>query len=130
MWREALLAQAVLRGQTQGYTRHPQLDRFRAHRAPVDAIGSYLHAVADAAAGRGFGFDRAKLAPRQRVASIPVTTSQIQYEWVWLLRKLDRRDPNHRAWLTPITDIEPHPLFRIVRGPIAPWERVDRGHAA
>ncbi|HET8644201.1 MAG TPA: pyrimidine dimer DNA glycosylase/endonuclease V, partial [Vicinamibacteria bacterium] len=29
LWREALLAQAVLRGRTRGYTRHPQLARFR-----------------------------------------------------------------------------------------------------
>jgi hypothetical protein len=28
LWREALLAQAVLRGRTRGY-RHPQLARFR-----------------------------------------------------------------------------------------------------
>jgi len=28
-WREALLAQAVLNGATRGYTRHPQLVRFR-----------------------------------------------------------------------------------------------------
>ena len=28
-WREALLAQKVLRGQTTGYRHHPQLVRFR-----------------------------------------------------------------------------------------------------
>jgi hypothetical protein len=27
LWREALLAQAVLAGRTRGYTRHPQLAR-------------------------------------------------------------------------------------------------------
>ena len=29
LWREALLAQAVLLGHTRGYTRHPQLQRFQ-----------------------------------------------------------------------------------------------------
>ena len=29
LWREALLAQAVLKGQTRGYTNHPQLNRFK-----------------------------------------------------------------------------------------------------
>jgi hypothetical protein len=32
LWREALLARAVLRGETRGYRHHPQLIRFRAHR--------------------------------------------------------------------------------------------------
>jgi hypothetical protein len=42
LWREALLARAVLRGQTRGYRHHPQLDRFRAHDAPRSAINAYL----------------------------------------------------------------------------------------
>ena len=42
LWREALLARAVLRGQTHGYRHHPQLDRFRAHDAPRSAINAYL----------------------------------------------------------------------------------------
>ena len=42
LWREALLAQAVLRGLTRGYTRHPQLDRFRAAPSPVGALAAYL----------------------------------------------------------------------------------------
>jgi hypothetical protein len=38
-WREALLAQAVLEGGTRGYTRHPQLERFRTEPDPREAIG-------------------------------------------------------------------------------------------
>ena len=42
LWRETLLAQVVLRGQTRGYRNHPQLDRFtRAHvvdARPVTAV--------------------------------------------------------------------------------------------
>ncbi len=41
-WREALLAQKVLAGETRGYTRHPQLERFRASPEPLDAIGHFL----------------------------------------------------------------------------------------
>ncbi len=33
LWREALLAQAVLRGKTRGYQHHPQLQRFRSASA-------------------------------------------------------------------------------------------------
>lgn len=34
-WREALLAQAALAGRTRGYTRHPQLNRFRESTDPL-----------------------------------------------------------------------------------------------
>lgn len=51
LWREALLAQAVLRGETRGYRRHPQLERFRNHAAPLAAMSLYLRAIhAEAAA--------------------------------------------------------------------------------
>ena len=42
LWREALLAQAVLRGETRGYLNHPQLDRFKNHPAPRAAISRLL----------------------------------------------------------------------------------------
>ena len=42
LWREALLAREVLRGNTRGYRHHPQLDRFRASAAPLSAINAYL----------------------------------------------------------------------------------------
>jgi len=45
LWREALLAQAVLRGQTRGYKHHPQLERFASHNSPRLAINSYLGAI-------------------------------------------------------------------------------------
>lgn len=51
-WREALLAQAVLRGETRGYRAHPQLQRFREQPAFLAAIGAYLLAVPPAPAFR------------------------------------------------------------------------------
>jgi len=45
LWREALLAQKVLMGLTRGYTRHPQLERFRRTSDPVLYIGTYLYYV-------------------------------------------------------------------------------------
>ena len=35
LWREALLAQATLAGETKGYRNHPQLERFRAGARPA-----------------------------------------------------------------------------------------------
>ena len=53
LWREALLAKAVLRGETRGYTRHPQLERFSEHPQPRLAINAYLAAIHDEATRRG-----------------------------------------------------------------------------
>jgi hypothetical protein len=45
LWREALLARAVLAGNTRGYRNHPQLDRFRSLPKPRSAISFYLQGV-------------------------------------------------------------------------------------
>ena len=58
VWREALLAQAVLRGATRGYRHHPQLARFRRWRSPRGAIAEYLRHVHAEALARGYRFDR------------------------------------------------------------------------
>ena len=42
LWREGLLAQKVLLGQTKGYRSHPQLKRFQATKDPAATIGTYL----------------------------------------------------------------------------------------
>jgi hypothetical protein len=38
LWREGLLAQAVLTGKTKGYVHHPQLLRFQEQSSPVGFI--------------------------------------------------------------------------------------------
>ena len=53
LWRESLLAQAVLRGKTAGYRHHPQLIRFRAQTAPVAFIAEYLRAIHAESVARG-----------------------------------------------------------------------------
>jgi len=121
LWREGLLAQAVLAGATRGYRNHPQLIRFRAHAAPLAAIAAYLHAVADEAQQRAYRFDRAKLPAREDVAPIEVGDGQLIYEFAHLLRKLEQRDPARAARLSG-TAPRPHPLMRVVPGPVAEWE--------
>ena len=123
LWREALLAKAVLRGETRGYRHHPQLARFRAHPAPRAAINAYLAAVHAEATVRGYEFDRRKIGPVRQVARVAVTSGQIDYEWRHLMRKLSVRDRAlHRRW-SGSRRAESHPLFRRVRGPVADWER-------
>lgn len=123
LWREALLARAVLRGRTRGYRHHPQLQRFLAHRSPRMAINSYLHAVFLESLVRGYAFDRSRFGPVRRVSAIRVAEGQMQYEARHLRRKLKARSPD---WLkkSPVARIpEAHPLFRMTPGPVAEWER-------
>ncbi|BCS53403.1 pyrimidine dimer DNA glycosylase/endonuclease V [Geobacter sp. SVR] len=124
LWREALLAQAVLQGRTAGYTRHPQLIRFRTSPSPVESIANYLQAVHTEAAGRGYRFDAAKIGSFGSIEPIPVTDGQLVYEWQHLKRKLLARDPLWLALWEPLARPEPHPLFCIVPGGVAEWEIV------
>ena len=55
LWREGLLAQKVLGGNTRGYLNHPQLERFRAHPYPLGANGAYLPTVSEEARLMGTG---------------------------------------------------------------------------
>ncbi len=124
LWREALLAQAVLRGATRGYTRHPQLHRFREHPAPLAAIAVYLHAVHAEAAARGYRFDITKIGPVGPVEPITATFDQLDYEWAHLKEKLRLRAPEWLAIMRAVRRPEAHPLFHPVAGPVAAWEVV------
>lgn len=127
-WRESLLAQAVLLGRTRGYTAHPQLERFREHPQPGTAISAYLHGLRDEATRRGYRFDEQRISqrPDRRVrdtARITVTTGQLDLEWQHLLNKLAVRSPEHRDQLDLTEPPAPHPLFVVVPGDVASWER-------
>ena len=123
LWREALLARAVLRGETRGYTRHPQLERFRAHAHPRLAISAYLAAVHGEATQRGYAFDRSKIGRVQVVDTIAVTSGQLAFEWLHLRHKLATRSPLHLAALRDVPMPACHPMFRRTSGPVADWER-------
>lgn len=123
LWREALLAQAVLSGRTTGYVHHPQLSRFRAQDFPRGAIADYLRSVHAEAARRGYTF-RARLIGRGRSrAGIAVTRGQLLHEWNHLLAKLAIRDPERRERLESVIRPRPHPSFRVVPGGVEAWER-------
>lgn len=122
LWREALLAQAVLAGLTRGYTRHPQLVRFRGSPLPMAAIASYLQVVQAEAALRNYRFDATKIHSTPDAVPIPVTRGQLEYEWEHLVAKLRIRDPSWLEKFIALPVPEPHPLFQIVPGPVAEWE--------
>lgn len=123
LWREGLLAQAVLRGETRGYTRHPQLDRFCAQRNPAAAIAAYLAHVQIEATKRGYSFDATKIGRLRQRTLIPVTRGQIDHEWRHMCAKLAVRDPVRLATLRALQRPRPHPCFRVVAGDVEAWEK-------
>lgn len=132
-WREALLAQAVLAGRTRGYTQHPQLERFRSTSDPVATVGAYLTGVREEALARAYRFDPARVdrplvgaaAWTGWAGSVPVTTGQVALEWTHLMSKLRQRSPEWAQRWDALTaaDLLVHPLFTLVPGPVATWER-------
>ena len=122
LWREGLLAQAVLLGRTRGYTRHPQLLRFREQDDPAGAIAGYLHHVVLEAERRGYAFDRTKLPPLTPTAPVALTDGQLLLEWRHLKAKLRTRNPESHRRIARLKTPLPHPSFLVVSGPVA-WER-------
>lgn len=122
LWREGLLAQKVLQGETRGYRQHPQLTRFRQTSNPIGAIATYLRAIADEADARGYQFSRSKIARNRYSGSIAVTSGQIRYEVEHLFKKLALRDPEKQRELKRAKRIALHPSFHRVRGDIEEWE--------
>jgi hypothetical protein len=58
-----------------------------------------------------------------------VTRGQLAIEWQHLLAKLATRDPARGARLHGVRRPRPHPLFRVVPGDVASWERPKGGGA-
>jgi hypothetical protein len=121
LWREALLAKAVLQGRTRGYRAHPQLARFRAHPDPVAAINTYLAGVFGEARLRGYHFDERKIQGPRTTVRIDATTGQLRYEWSHLLGKLEARAPQAYR-LARRAEPRAHLLFRLTPGPVEQWE--------
>jgi hypothetical protein len=124
LWREGLLAQKALLGDTQGYKNHPQLARFRNAHNAIGAIATYLRRVADAADGRGYRFNRSKIASKNMKDKMIVTSGQVEYEFRHLLKKLKSRDPDSYKKLKMLKKIKVHPLFRKIPGKVEDWERI------
>lgn len=124
LWRETLLAQKVLKGETQGYKNHPQLIRFKQQKNPVAAIATYLAAVLDEANKRGYNFDKSKIDSRRIRSKISVTSGQLFYELKHFKKKLKVRDPATYKRTKFVKNPDPHPLFTIVEGSVEAWERI------
>lgn len=123
LWREALLAQKVLKGETQGYRNHPQLIRFMTVTNPPSALASYLAVVYEESMQRGYCFDGSKIGANKYRGRIKATTGQLLYEWSHLMEKLSVRDRTRYLVNLSVSAPDPHPLFRLVDGEVEAWEK-------
>jgi hypothetical protein len=93
LWRESLLARKVLMGATQGYTHHPQLERFRFCSQPLELLNFYLAEVYREATQRRYSFDSSKFRPSDVTQTLTVTEGQLAFEVDHLKDKLFKSDP-------------------------------------
>jgi hypothetical protein len=121
-WREGLLAQKVLRGETRGYRNHPQLNRFKSSADAAGAIAEYLRGIYEEARRRGYQFSREKIGAGVFVGQLFCTRGQLLYEWSHLKEKLKRRDAQRYREVASIESPEPHHIFKIVEGDVEDWE--------
>lgn len=124
LWRETLLAQNVLLSKTKGYKNHPQLERFKNHSNPIGAIASYLVTIINEADKRDYKFDKSKICKNRIRGLITVTDKQLQFEFKHLKSKLKSRDPEKYSLIKKSSMPYPNPLFRVIKGNIADWERM------
>jgi Pyrimidine dimer DNA glycosylase len=123
-WRESLLAKAVLSNKTKGYKFHPQLNRFRSHPNSLSAINRYLLELYKESLNRGYSFDKRKIGRTKADIKINVTSGQAEFEMQHLKRKLWKRDKKKFIQLKEIKTPELHPLFKLIKGEIEPWESI------
>ena len=124
LWREGLLAKAVLEGKTRGYRQHPQLVRFREQENPPQVVCQYLRHVLAESKIRGYRFDARKWPSKSTVIEpISEATGQLAYEWQHLLNKLSTRDPQRYRAICREKP-EAHPLFKLIEGGVKSWENV------
>ncbi len=123
VWREGLLAQKVLEGKTRGYQNHPQLERFQESENPQAAMAQYLFGIWREACRRGYCFSGEKIGPTGQSVFLQVSRGQLEFELEWLREKLKKRDHRALEKLPSVGRVDAHPLFRIVPGKIASWEK-------
>lgn len=117
------MALQVLKGNTKGYKKHPQLARFRKQKDPVKTLACYLQCVFLEAQRRGYHFNHGKIHASGKCRAIAVTDAQLRYEIKHLQHKLRTRDPSRYKEIERVRNPRPHPLLKKVRGQVEEWEK-------
>jgi hypothetical protein len=122
LWRETLLAKHVLENKTKGYKNHPQLERFKKSKRPLDLINQYLSEIYQEATNRNYRFDRNKIDWKFIPGKIKVTDGQLEFEWLHLLKKLKTRDAVKFKEVKSLKNHDTPDMFIVVPGEIEKWE--------
>lgn len=122
-WRESLLAQSVLAGETKGYKNHPQLTRFKQTPEPILYIGSYLQTIYGEAVARRYSFDKEKIIFIHSILFLSVTDKQLEFEFEHLQKKLMVRDEK-KFKENNIIGCKENSFFKVIKGEIEPWEKI------
>ena len=128
VWREGLLAQAVLLGRTTAWKKHSQLLRFQNHEEPISAIGFYLLKILEEANSRRYNYTIKRIiTPSKNIKPINVTNGQLLFELNILIERLRTRNPRKYEKILDLNQrkIIPktHPLFTLIEGDVEPWEK-------
>ena len=126
LWREACMARNALEeGKDHGYYEHPQLDRFKKQNHAQTYIHLYLKAIYEESVERGFNFDKEAFQQCYVDKSIAVANKQLDFEVGHLKNKLKDRDSieKHNNLTIGQRHLDLHPLFYMINGPVADWEK-------
>jgi len=134
LWREGLLAQNVLLGETKGYKNHPQLERFKEHDWPIVALNAYLYDIYEESKLRRYSFNKHKMLWVNTIEHswhfddiIKVTTGQIEFELRHLLEKLYDRDfvryKKLQWYVDNIDQLDVNSIFEVIPGEKEDWEK-------
>lgn len=114
------------------YYNHPALKRFKDSKTPIKNIGLYLIEIWKEGNKRGYKFDRNKIGKNFNSGYLTVTTEQLVFEFSHLQFKLKKRYEKkylrNNVEIGVDKNIEPHPLFKVVKGSIEDWEKVKKGN--
>jgi len=113
------------------YWNHPQLKRFKETKYPIFAISEYLIWIYAEGKVRGYNFDCNKIKEQSALPyqNLTVTKGQLEYEFLYLQKKLMVRCPNKylsnaEQNLSKEVEIKPNPIFKVIDGQVESWEKI------
>jgi hypothetical protein len=141
LWREALLAQQVLHGETENYKNHSHMQRFYAlpKEDAMQYMSDYLFFVWQEGKLRGYKLNVNHIKDPRNGGSLSgsprklftVSSGQLALEYQILCMRTRNRDhkhflgledkyPSHRMWVP-----KPNPVFTLIHGRKEEWEKFD-----
>ena len=97
-----MLAQKVLKGETKSHENHPRLKKSKAHPHSQYAIANYLVEIWKESKRREYNFNKEKIGYTKIVEKIPITQSELRYEFDLLRDGTKKRTPSRHKDLLSV----------------------------